>query len=316
MLWQKLMIRLATNQQVKQWMQNSRKLSALAGTFVGGSSEKEAVTRVEQLLDQGKRASLFYLGEYVQDTKEIVNTMSDLEGVGTLLAQQQFDIHISVDPTQIGLMNSSAQFETHARQLAHQIKELSPTTSAPTSLLMIDMEDASVTQQTLNVYHRLIEEDLPCGVTLQAYLHRTASDLERIIDKGGTVRLVKGAFAEPATIAHTRRQDIDSSYFTLAQKMLSKSAKDSGFYPIFGTHDPDMIERIIQYAAANGWQPQEYEFECLLGVRESLQDTLVAQGQRVRVYVPFGTEWWPYSVRRVGENPKNMRFVMQSILQN
>lgn len=293
-------------------MQGSRKMTELARRFVGGDTVEESCKRAEFLFKQGKRSSLFYLGEYVQETAELEKTMRNLESVIRQLKQQGLDIHISVDPTQIGLMNSKADFQENALSLARLIQEQASSDSG-CHLLMIDMEDASVTDQTLEVYHFLHDRQLPCAVTLQAYLHRTANDLEQIIAKGGKVRLVKGAFAEPESIAYTSRKETNASYFFLAQKMLSPQAKVSSFYPIFGTHDEEMIEKIITYGDEMGWKRDAYEFEFLLGVRDVLQDKLVGRGCRLRLYVPFGTEWWAYSVRRVGENPRNGLFLLRSL---
>ncbi len=313
MLWQKMMIKLATNSQAKQWMQNSRKMTDLANRFVGGQSAQEAIDRSEHLLQQGKKSSLFYLGEYVRDQNEISKTLHELEDGIKGLAEKNLDIHISVDPTQIGLMNEVADFSHNTEKLSKLIREHSSGNPTSCDFVMIDMEDASVTQTTLDVYHDLQSQGLPCAVTLQAYLHRTENDLQQIIEKGGKVRLVKGAFTEPKSIALTDRSEIDQSYFELAKMMLSDQAKKTSFYPIFGTHDEIMIEKIINHASENDWKADEYEFEFLLGVRESLQDSLVSRGHKLRLYVPFGTEWWAYSVRRVGESPRNGIFLLRSL---
>lgn len=314
MFWQKMMITLATNQQAKRWMQSSRKMTNLASRFVGGQSAQQGSSKAQQLLlQQGKRSSLFYLGEYVQDQKEIAKTIHALENSIKRLAEKSLDLHISIDPTQIGLMNTVTEFKNNAIHLSERIKEQSSGVPTNSDFLMIDMEDGTVTQTTLDVYHFLHEKGLPCAATLQAYLHRTETDLQKIIATGGKVRLVKGAFAESASIAYTRRDEIDASYFSLAQKMLSRQAKVSSFYPIFATHDEQMINKITDYASDNGWERNAYEFEFLLGVRENLQDDLVKRGHKLRLYVPFGTEWWPYSVRRVGESPRNGIFLLRSL---
>lgn len=313
MFWQRMMIKFAANPSAKRWMQGSRKMTNLSTRFVGGQTVQEATARAEFLRHKGKRSSLFYLGEYVQDHNEIAKTLNELEEIIRQLRQRNLDIHISVDPTQIGLMNKVADFQENACRLAQLIKDQSADDGRYYDFLMIDMEDSSVTQSTLDVYHFLHSQGLPCGVTLQAYLHRTSDDLDQVITNGGKVRLVKGAFAEPKGVAYTRRKDIDASYFALAQKMLSQKAKETSFYPVFGTHDDRMIEKIVAYADANGWKQDEYEFEFLLGVRETLQDKLVGKGIRLRLYVPFGIEWWAYSLRRVGENPRNGIFLLRSL---
>ncbi|MEN8188863.1 MAG: proline dehydrogenase family protein [Thermodesulfobacteriota bacterium] len=307
------MIKLATNPRAKRLMQNSRRMTDLANRFVGGQSVEEVLARSEHLLQQGKKSSLFYLGEYVRDQNEISKTRDELESAIKELALKNIDLHISVDPTQIGLMNSVSDFSSNGKRLSQLVQEHSPGDPTSSDFVMIDMEDTSVTQATLDVYHDLHSKGLPCGVTLQAYLHRTESDLQQIIESGGKVRLVKGAFAEPESIAFTRRKEIDQSYFELARKMLSDQAKRTSFYPVFGTHDDVMIDKIITYATEHGWAPDTYEFEFLLGVRESLQDSLVKRGHKLRLYVPFGTEWWAYSVRRVGESPRNGVFLLRSL---
>ena len=168
MLWQKLMITLATNPQAKHWMQNSRKMTNLASRFVGGKSAQEGSNKAEQLhLQQDKRSSLFYLGEYVQDQKEIAKTLHELEKSIKQLAEKNLDIHISIDPTQIGLMNDVTEFKDNATHLSMLIKEHSSGDPASSDFLMIDMEDDTVTQTTLDVYHFLHEKGLPCAVTLQ-----------------------------------------------------------------------------------------------------------------------------------------------------
>jgi proline dehydrogenase len=129
------------------------------------------------------------------------------------------------------------------------------------------------------------------------------------IQNGGAVRLVKGAFAEGKKIAFTNRDDIDHNYIRLADMMLSGEARETGFYPIFGTHDDRLIDRIIEIAHSRKWKKEEYEFEMLYGVRNEYEEELVRAGEQLRLYLPFGTDWWPYSVRRVGESPKNARFL-------
>ena len=181
---------------------------------------------------------------------------------------------------------------------------------------MLDMEDSSVTEATIRLYSDLKKASLPAAVTLQAYLYRTADDLETIIKNGGAVRLVKGAFAERKEIAFTKDTEIDRNFMKLARSMLSYEARENGFYPVFGTHDDNLIARIIEVANDNGWEKEEYEFEMLYGVRTKLQQKLVRDGIKLRLYLPFGMDWWPYAVRRVGESPKNVKFLVRSLFSS
>ncbi len=178
---------------------------------------------------------------------------------------------------------------------------------------MIDMEDHEVTDKSIDLCLRLRDQGIAVGITLQAYLHRTEADLIRITEQGALIRLVKGAFAEDQSIAWTRKADIDASYLRLAELLLDPARRERGVYPVFATHDDHMIEAIKPLAQANGWQPDQYEFELLLGVRPELQQALVDAGYSLRLYAPFGTEWWAYTVRRIGENPANLRFVLHAI---
>ena len=179
---------------------------------------------------------------------------------------------------------------------------------------MIDMEDSSVMQATIDLHSELQSKSLPVALTMQAYLYSTEKDLTKIIQNGGAVRLVKGAFSEGKNIAYTNRTDIDENFLKLADLMLSTEARERKFYPIFGTHDDRIIDKIIKIANDRNWEKNEYEFEMLYGVRKNYQKELVKNGEQLRLYLPFGTDWWPYAVRRVGESPKNALFLANSLV--
>lgn len=293
-------------------MQNRASLSALATSFVGGRNAAEAVDKAKTLKSQGYRASLFYLGEYVEDPAVIHRTVDALKDVAAGLSREGLDVHISVDPTQIGYLIDKKICRDNAFEIAAQIKQvITKTIGLQRNFLMLDMEDSAVTEATVQLYENLRKEALPAAITLQAYLHRTKGDLEKIVATGGAVRLVKGAFAEPEGKAFSKRADIYGNYLGLAGLMLSGEARRSGFYPIFGTHDDRLIDALIELAGGSGWKKGEYEFEMLYGVRTDLQKRLVQRGAALRLYLPFGTDWWPYAIRRVGESPKNFKFLLR-----
>lgn len=179
---------------------------------------------------------------------------------------------------------------------------------------MFDMEDASVVDSTVALHDEFKEKGLPVALTLQAYLKRTANDMRAQLDTGSRVRLVKGAFAAHSGIAYTRQKDIKANYRNLVEMMLSSEGKEKGFYPIFATHDDAIQQFAIDVARRNGWKPAQYEFEMLLGVRSDVARDLAARGERVRLYVPFGRDWWPYAVRRIGENPRNAALLARSLV--
>ncbi|MBT8227566.1 MAG: proline dehydrogenase [Dactylosporangium sp.] len=308
-LWQTSMIRLARSERITGFVQRRRRLSSLAARFVGGHDGASAVATAHGLRAEGITASLYYLGEYVRDPAIIASTIGTLSGSAAALGAEGLDTHVSIDPTQVGLMVSEERCAAHLGQLAAAVTASRPGHDA----LMLDMEDAGTTEATLRLHDQLRAAGRPTAITLQAYLHRTAADLDRLASVGAWVRLVKGAFAEPAAIAARRSVDIDERYRRGAEALLAPSSRAAGCYPSFATHDERLIDDITAMAARQGCSSDAFEFELLHGVRPELQRRLVARGFRVRVYVPFGVDWFPYTIRRVGESARNVRFAARAV---
>jgi len=286
-------------------------MARFAGQFVGGGNVPEALACATDLHGWDAAASLFYLGEYVDDPVEIGLTMDQLQACLAGLGNAGLDVHVSVDPTQVGSMISWDVCRDNVIVLARHVAEQAGTGR---NVLMIDMEDSSVTGQTLALYDHLREARLPVGITVQAYLHRTQNDLTGLVANGAMVRLVKGAFAERASVAVTGRVDRDTAYRKAMVTLFSPEALARGVYPVLGTHDHRMIDFASHLAQENGWSPDQWEVEMLLGVRPDFQRCLVEREISLRLYLPFGRDWFPYSIRRVGENPKNLAFVLRSMM--
>src|SRR4030095_10251841 len=175
----------------------------------------------------------------------------------------------------------------------------------------IDMENSPWTQLTLDIFETLWQQEYRnLGVALQSALHRTQRDVERMNELGARVRLVKGAYKEPETVAYQRKADVDAAFLRLARVLL-----DAGTYPAVATHDPAMIEATRAYAASRGIAKDRFEFQMLYGIRRDLQSELSLEGYPVRLYIPFGREWFPYFMRRLGERPGNLGLVMRGILR-
>ncbi len=174
--------------------------------------------------------------------------------------------------------------------------------------MWLDMEGSGYTDITLAVYERLHCSRPNTGIALQAYLYRTRADLKHVLSFGGTVRLCKGAYAEPKWVAYPRKSDVDRSYASLVDVLLSTGGPHA-----IATHDERMIRHTIEYAGANGIDKKAFEFQMLYGVRRDLQETLLADGYQLRVYVPYGGEWYPYFMRRLAERPANLFFILGSI---
>lgn len=312
--WQKALIALARSKHVKNFMQNSRATSFLRGKYVAGEHETHGVERALSLLqDHGVRSSLFYMGEYV-DTVDLVelNVESKIK-VAEALRDSALDIHVSVDPTQIGHHIDPALVEDRAHRIAQTIKDAIGNKTVGVNCLMFDMEDASLNDPTIGIHNQLQDEGFPVALTLQAYLYRTEGDLAAQIARGSRVRLVKGAFAAGAELAFQSTEEIKDNSRKLIEMMLSQTAKEAGFYPIIATHDTHLHDFAIAQARRNGWEPESYEFEMLLGVREDVAKRLSQKGERVRLYVPFGRDWWPHAARRLGENPANAALLVRSL---
>jgi proline dehydrogenase len=313
-LWQSAMIGFARSKAITGFIQGNRLMSGMAARFVGGDCSSSAVRRSAELSALGVATSLYYLGEYVESPDLIERNVVQLTAAIVKLSRSNLDVHISIDPTQIGYAHSDALGEANALRLGKLIAEQPG--NGRLRLAMLDMEDFSVVQKTLDLRTRMANAGCPTGITLQAYLHRTEKDLRELIADGvAAVRLVKGAFAESSGHAWTSRADIAREYLLRAGELLSPEAAAHGVYPIFATHDERTIEAVLALAEKRRRAKDNFEIEMLLGVGPALQRRLVDRGYRLRLYLPFGTEWWPYTARRIGENPANMRFVANALLE-
>ncbi len=316
-LWQQAMIRVARSLPLRDIAQRQPWMTGLASRFTGGPDIGTAAATARALRAEGISTSLFHLGEYVEDPQIVAATVGQLREAIEVLRDGGLDVNASVDPTQLGLMISVAACEENVRRLADAVMHAcSPGVRPGHDAIMLDMEDAGTTEATLGLHDRLRHDGLPAAVTIQAYLHRTQRDLDRLTSAGAWIRLVKGAFAEPATIAARRRTDISQRYRLGVRTLLSRASRDAGCYPAFATHDDDIIDDILQIASAQGWLNDQFEFEMLYGVRPDLQRALARRGYRIRVYLPFGADWFPYAIRRVGESPRNLRFAVKAMARS
>ncbi|NIY76946.1 proline dehydrogenase [Thalassospira sp. HF15] len=315
--WQKSMIAVACSKPLRAVGEAVGRKTGLAAQFVSANDGHGHVARAKTLSEHGIRTSSFYLGEYVKDIAQVTETVDQLGDVIPKLGQAGLDVHVSIDPSQLGYMQDRALLDRNVDLVAAQVRQIAETAApSQTIRLMIDMEDFDMVDDTLALHHRLSDAGIPVAQTLQARLHRTEADLSDMIARGAMVRLVKGAMAPPASVAFTERDQIDANYRALAGMMLSENAKQSGFFPVFGSHHRDLVLKIAKQADQNGWARDQFEFEMLYGVNQPLQRELVAAGYRLRLYAPFGKDWWAYAWRRVGENPRNLSLLMKSGLNH
>lgn len=305
------MIALARSSALTRILQGNSRIASISSQFLGGSDEDSALHTALALQQQGIRVSMFFLGEYTTDTTTTTQTINSLIRVLAALNQQGLDAHISVDPTQIGFAISKELGEKNALRLGASF----PEQRSKQSFLMLDMEDFSYVDSTIRLRRLLASRGVPTAIALQAYLYRTESDLADLLEaRIPCIRLVKGAFSESRNVAWTRRDEIFKAYMRMAELMLSDKARASGLFPVFATHDERTIRSVVQLARERGYAHGDYEFEMLHGVRHELQSRIIAAGEQLRIYLPYGAHWWPYTARRIGENAGNLAFVFRAIL--
>jgi proline dehydrogenase len=278
-------------------------LRGLAQRYVAGEELADGIVVAETLNTQGLMASLDYLGESVRTPTEARRAVGAYIDALEAIAREQVEANISLKLTQLGLDLSRELCVAHLRRILERARELD-------TFVRIDMESSAYTQRTLEVHAELWNAGFRnVGIVLQAYLYRTAADLERAIEMGTRVRLCKGAYLEPPRIAYPDKAAVDANYARLLERLLVK-----GNYPAIATHDERLIRHAQEVARREGIGPERFEFQMLFGVRRDLQLRLVQQGYRVRVYVPYGEEWYPYLVRRLAERPANIGFFLRSLL--
>ncbi len=257
---------------------------------------------VRRLNAAGLAATLDFLGEGVTSAALAEASGQAYIRILDAIREHRLLSHLSLKLTQLGLDIDDALCRAILRRILER---------AGDTFVRIDMESSRYTDRTLRLFEDLWGEGYRnVGVVIQSYLRRSAADVERLIQLGARVRLVKGAYAEPASVAFPRKRDVDRSYARLAERLLL-----GGVYPAIATHDERLIAHAIRTADRHGIGPDRFEFQMLYGIRRDLQIHLLRRGYRVRVYVPFGEEWYPYLMRRLAERPANVVFVLASVLR-
>jgi proline dehydrogenase len=276
---------------------------AFARRFVAGETVDEALAAARDLHARGLAHTLDLLGEGVSTLAEADAATRAYIAVLQAIVGAGVDRNISLKLTQLGLdLDRAACVDNLRRILEH---------AGPDDFFVrIDMEESRYTDRTLTIFETLWDQGYRnIGVVIQSALHRSEGDVRALNAIGARVRLVKGAYNEPKGVAYQAKADVDRAYVRLMRLLL-----DGGTYPAIATHDPAMIAATCEYAAAQGIGTDRFEFQMLYGIRRDLQQTLHDEGYRLRIYVPFGTHWFPYFMRRLGERPANVGFVLKSVV--
>jgi proline dehydrogenase len=307
-MMRKALLWASENQTLRGTFPKYRFAQAAVRKFMPGEKVEDALREAKRLNELGAGTLLTRLGENVLDKAAAQEVADHYSQVFATLATTKLRAEISVKPTQLGLDFSKEECERHLHALIERARALN-------NWVWIDMESTAYTDVTLEIYRRARERFPNTGLCVQAYLYRTAEDLKPLIALGSGVRLVKGAYKEPADKAFPKKGDVDENYFQLSQMLLSPEARAKGVRAIFGTHDPILIRRLEEHGRAQKLPASALEFQMLYGIRRDLQRSLVAGGYPFRVYVPFGTDWFPYFMRRLGERPANVGFVVKGLLR-
>jgi proline dehydrogenase len=280
-----------------------RRPTSFARRFIAGESIEEAIAAARGVESRGLTQTLDFLGESVGNLAEADSATRDYLRIIDAIIAAGIGRNLSLKLTQLGLDVDRASAVDNLRRILDR---------ADGFFVRIDMENSPYTEITLEIFETLWDQGYRhMGVVLQADLYRTMKDVDRINQLGARIRLVKGAYREPKSVAYQRKADVDAAYATLLEKLLL-----TGTYPAIATHDPAMIDRTRRFASEQGIGVERFEFQMLYGIRRDLQSALLQQGYRVRVYIPFGRQWFPYFMRRLGERPANVGFVVRGILQD
>jgi proline dehydrogenase len=275
----------------------------MARRFVAGESLDEAIEAARRCNDAGMLASLDYLGENVSTTTDAQHSRDTYLEIFERVSKEGIQANVSCKLTQLGL-DLNTDF---CQGLVMSIVEFAAHFE---NFLRIDMEGSLYTQRTIDLVKSVRVRNPAVGTVIQSYLYRSETDVTDLLAYGCRIRLCKGAYKESVEVAYPEKADVDANYVRLMQMLLS-----SGFYHGIATHDPRMIAATIRFAAAKQISKDDFEFQMLYGVRTDLQRRLVRDGFRVRIYIPFGNDWFPYFMRRLAERPANLGFLLRNLFR-
>jgi proline dehydrogenase len=301
-------VRLSENPSLRHFAESSSLGRRVSGRFVAGTEIADAVRATQAINRSGMSVTIDNLGENVTNPDEARHSAELYHQILDAIVANHLNANISLKLTHMGLDVD----ENLARDIVAGLVTKAASLNPP-GFVRVDMEGSPYTQRTLDFVHEL--HRMPgnansVGTVIQAYLKRSESDVEKLLAEGIRIRLCKGAYKESAEIAFAAKSDVDENYVKLAKILLK-----SGIYHGLATHDENMIRQAEAFATSEKISPDSFEFQMLYGIRRDLQQSLVRRGWRVRVYIPFGTEWYPYFMRRLGERPANVFFIARNLLR-
>ncbi len=298
-----LLLRLSTSPRAEAFVRRSRFSAGLVRRFIAGETLEQARDAVRELNAAGMSATLDHLGENVTNPDEARLSYESCLRLQRMISSENLDANVSIKLTQLGLDISADLAAGHAGRIVDHAHELG-------QFVRIDMESSAHVDRTLQIHKDIWKQRRNVGIVLQSYLYRTDSDLEDAIAAGIRVRLVKGAYNEPPSVAYGTKTDVDAAFLRQTRRLL-----DAGDYPAIATHDVRLIRATQAYAAKQSCDASRYEFQMLYGIRRDLQAELLRQRHPVRIYTPYGEQWYGYMMRRLAERPANLWFIMKNLLR-
>ena len=295
---------LSENKKFGSWVISNGTTRRMARRFVAGETLEEAIAAARRCHEVGMMASLDYLGENVANTSDTQRSRDAYLEIFEAIAQEKLQANVSCKLTQLGL-------DINSEFCAGLVLSIVECAANFDNFLRIDMEGSAYTQRTIDLVKRVRARNPAVGTVIQSYLYRSEKDVADLLACGCRIRLCKGAYKEPEDVAFPRKADVDANYVRLMKILLS-----SGFYHAIATHDPQLIAATIRHAAEKRNSKDDFEFQMLYGVRTDLQRRLVKDGYRVRIYIPFGNDWFPYFMRRLAERPANVGFILRNFLRS
>ena len=303
MLTKSAFLYLSKSEGFKNFLTRFESFNNVTHRFVAGEDLHDAVEAIRRLNEKNITASFDHLGESITSEAETRNEVEEYVHVLDSIEENKLDSNVSVKLTQLGLDVGLDVCYANTRKIVEAALRYN-------NFVRIDMEDSTKTDATLEVFRRLRSEFDNVGIVVQAYLYRTEKDIEDLLKIGARIRLCKGAYKEPATVAFPDKHDVDANFVKLTRMLLP-----SGIYHGIATHDNNMVTAAREFAKEKSISQDKFEFQMLYGIRRDLQESLVQQGYRMRVYVPYGRYWYPYFMRRLAERPANVWFVLRNVLK-
>jgi proline dehydrogenase len=275
--------------------------------FMPGETVEEALTAAATLKPQGINTILTRLGEGVTKLDEAESVTQHYLDVLDKVKATGLDAQISVKPTQLGLDLDADQCQRNLDRICEKAERVA---NVP---VWIDMENSPYVEPTLKLFRKSTERYKGVGVALQAYLYRTAKDVEDLIPLGPAIRIVKGAYLEPPEVAYPKKPDVDENFYTLCVRLMKEDARKTGTLLHMATHDAGLIDRLLKYIDDNKVPASAYEFAMLYGIQRNQQLRLAQSGRRIRVLISYGEYWYPWYMRRLAERPANVTFVLKNL---